>query len=27
MGRPVLGTPEIIGRLSRDAVVGYLRGH
>ena len=27
MGRPVLGTPEIIGRLSREAVVGYLRGH
>jgi predicted Zn-dependent peptidase len=27
MGRPVLGTPEIIGRLSREAVVSYLRGH
>jgi len=27
MGRPVLGTPEIIGRLSREAVVEYLRGH
>jgi predicted Zn-dependent peptidase len=26
MGRPVLGTPEIIGRLSREAVIGYLRG-
>ena len=27
MGRPVLGTPEIIRRLSRDAVMGYLRGN
>ncbi len=27
MGRPVLGTPEIIGRLSREEVVEYLRGH
>jgi predicted Zn-dependent peptidase len=27
MGRPVLGTPEIIEVLSRDAVVAYLRGH
>jgi predicted Zn-dependent peptidase len=27
MGRPVLGTPEIVGRLSREAVVSYLRGH
>ena len=27
MGRPVLGTPEIIGRLSREAVVAYLRDH
>ncbi|MGD9617473.1 MAG: M16 family metallopeptidase [Alphaproteobacteria bacterium] len=27
MGRPVLGTPEIIGRLSRDAVVAYLQNH
>jgi predicted Zn-dependent peptidase len=27
MGRPVLGTPEIIGRLSREAVVAYLQGH
>jgi predicted Zn-dependent peptidase len=27
MGRPVLGTPEIIGGLSREAVVSYLRGH
>jgi predicted Zn-dependent peptidase len=27
MGRPVLGTPEIIRRLSRDAVMGYLREH
>jgi predicted Zn-dependent peptidase len=26
MGRPVLGTPEIIARLSREAVIGYLRG-
>src|SRR5437764_14933531 len=27
MGRPVLGTPEIIRQLSRDAVVGYLHDH
>src|SRR4051794_3905391 len=27
MGRPGLGTPEIIGSLSREAVIGYLRGH
>jgi predicted Zn-dependent peptidase len=27
MGRPVLGTPEIVGLLSREAVVAYLRGH
>jgi RimJ/RimL family protein N-acetyltransferase len=27
MGRPVLGTPEIIRRLSREAVVAYLRDH
>jgi predicted Zn-dependent peptidase len=27
MGRPVLGTPEIIESLSREAVVAYLRGH
>ncbi len=27
MGRPVLGSPEIIQRLSREAVVGYLRDH
>jgi predicted Zn-dependent peptidase len=27
MGRPVLGTPEIIRRLSREAVMGYLRDH
>jgi predicted Zn-dependent peptidase len=27
MGRPVLGHPEIIRRLSREAVVGYLRDH
>ena len=27
MGRPVLGRPEIIRRLSREAVVGYLRDH
>jgi predicted Zn-dependent peptidase len=25
MGRPVLGSPEIIRRLSREAVIGYLR--
>src|SRR5438067_11474742 len=27
MGRPVLGSPEIIRRLPRDAVVAYLRDH
>ena len=27
MGRPVLGSPEVIRRLSRDAVVAYLRDH
>jgi predicted Zn-dependent peptidase len=27
MGRPVLGRPEIIRRLDRAAVVGYLRDH
>ena len=27
MGRPVLGRPEIIRGLSRDSVIGYLRGH
>src|SRR5438132_3143659 len=27
MGRPVLGRPEIIRRLGRDAVMGYLRDH
>src|ERR1700757_2295316 len=27
MGRPVLGRPEIIRGLARDAVVGYLRDH
>jgi predicted Zn-dependent peptidase len=27
MGRPVLGRPEIIRGLSRDAVVSYLRDH
>ncbi len=27
MGRPVLGSPEIIRRLSRDAVMSYLRRH
>src|SRR5712671_2635342 len=27
MGRPVLGRPEIIRRLSREAVMGYLRDH
>src|SRR5216684_460586 len=27
MGRPVLGKPEIIRQLGRDAVLGYLRDH
>src|SRR5258705_13077395 len=27
MGRPILGQPEIIRRVSRDAVMGYLRDH
>src|SRR5207248_7563923 len=27
MGRPVLGRPEIIQRLSREAVMGYLLDH
>jgi predicted Zn-dependent peptidase len=27
MGRPVLGSPDIIKRLSREAVTGYLRDH
>ncbi|MGH7059264.1 MAG: M16 family metallopeptidase [Stellaceae bacterium] len=27
MGRPVLGRPEIIRRLGREAIIGYLRGH
>ncbi|HTV88211.1 MAG TPA: pitrilysin family protein [Stellaceae bacterium] len=27
MGRPVLGRPEVIRRLSRDAVMGYLHEH
>src|SRR5437667_7266978 len=27
MGRPVLGRPEIIRQLARDAVVAYLRDH
>src|SRR6266404_5613822 len=27
MGRPVLGSPEIIRKLSREAVIGYLRDH
>jgi predicted Zn-dependent peptidase len=27
MGRPVLGAPEIIRRLSREAVITYLRDH
>src|SRR5271167_4703775 len=27
MGRPVLGRPEIIRELSRDAVIAYLRDH
>jgi predicted Zn-dependent peptidase len=27
MGRPVLGSPDIIRKLSREAVMGYLRDH
>ncbi len=27
MGRPVLGSPEIVKRLSREAVIGYLHDH
>ncbi|HYU13573.1 MAG TPA: pitrilysin family protein, partial [Stellaceae bacterium] len=27
MGRPVLGSPDIIRRLSRESVMGYLRDH
>jgi predicted Zn-dependent peptidase len=27
MGRPVLGSPDIIKGLSRDSVIGYLRDH
>src|SRR5262247_4314188 len=27
MGRPVLGTAEIVGSLSRDAIRGYMREH
>jgi predicted Zn-dependent peptidase len=27
MGRPVLGRPEVIRRLDRDAVIGYLGAH
>ena len=27
MGRPVLGSPEIIRQLSREAVIAYLRDH
>ena len=27
MGRPVLGSPEIIRRLSRESVIAYLRDH
>src|SRR5579859_6863212 len=27
MGRPTLGSPEIIRGLSREAVIGYLRGN
>src|SRR5215472_5840062 len=27
MGRPVLGRPEIIRRLGRETVIGYLRNH
>src|SRR5271163_2340131 len=27
IGRPVLGRPEIIRRLGRDAVIAYLSGH
>jgi predicted Zn-dependent peptidase len=27
LGRPVLGSPELIGRLSREALLGYMRDH
>jgi predicted Zn-dependent peptidase len=27
MGRPVLGSPEIIRKIERDTIVGYLRNH
>src|SRR5215468_7448550 len=27
MGRPVLGRPEIICKIEREAVIGYLRNH
>src|SRR5260370_40463213 len=27
MGRPVVGTPQIIRGLGREAVIGYLRDH
>src|SRR5271169_1016502 len=27
MGRPVLGTPEIIRKIERETVIGYLRNH
>jgi predicted Zn-dependent peptidase len=27
MGRPVLGSPDIVKKLSREAVIGYLHGH
>jgi len=27
MGRPVLGSPEIIRQIDREAVIGYLRDH
>jgi predicted Zn-dependent peptidase len=27
MGRPVLGTPEIVRKIERDTVIGYLRNH
>jgi predicted Zn-dependent peptidase len=27
MGRPVLGSPEIVRKLSRESVIGYLHGH
>jgi predicted Zn-dependent peptidase len=27
MGRPVLGSPEIIRKIERDTIIGYLRNH